>query len=61
MYCTLIDLLTLIYLLFIRCCALQGGFCVDDVQYRSRDAIGAPPGVCVYCLDGSILLGEDEP
>jgi hypothetical protein len=33
---------------------------VDDVECRSREAIGAPPGVCVYCLDGSVLLDEDE-
>jgi hypothetical protein len=39
---------------------MQGGFCVDDVECRSREAIGAPPGVCVYCLDGSVLLDEDE-
>ena len=33
---------------------------MDDVQYKTREAIGAPPGVCVYCLDGSVLLGEEE-
>jgi hypothetical protein len=31
-------------------------FCESDVKYRQRSNIGAPPGVKVYCLDGSVLL-----
>ena len=33
-------------------------FCEADIVYRSRAALGAPPGVRVYCLDGSLLLDE---
>ena len=32
----------------------------QDIVYRSRRAIGAPAGVRVYCLDGSVLLTETE-
>ncbi len=32
----------------------------QDIVFRSRRAIGAPPGVRVYCLDGSVLLTESE-
>jgi hypothetical protein len=35
-------------------------FCEADVVYRSRTAIGAPPGVRVYSLDGSLLLQESD-
>jgi len=35
-------------------------FCEADIVYRSRQAVGAPEGVRVYCLDGSVLLQEDE-
>ena len=35
-------------------------FCESDIVYRRRRQIGAPPGVRVYCLDGSLLLEEDE-
>jgi len=35
-------------------------FCEADVVYRSRGAIGAPKGVRVYCLDGSLLLEETD-
>jgi hypothetical protein len=35
-------------------------FCEADVVYRSRAAIGAPPGVRVYCLDGTLLLQEGD-
>jgi hypothetical protein len=35
-------------------------FCEADVVYRSREAIGAPRGVRVYCLDGSLLLEETD-
>lgn len=35
-------------------------FCEADVIYKSRAAIGAPPGVKVYCLDGSLLLQESD-
>ena len=31
-------------------------FCADDVLARSREEIGAPPGVTIYCVDGSVLL-----
>eukprot|EP01036_Dinobryon_divergens_P023202 gene23202-31523_t len=33
---------------------------IADIVYRSRAAIGAPSGCRVYCLDGSLLLREDE-
>lgn len=33
-------------------------FCSADMVYRTRGQIGAPPGVRVYCLDGSLLLSE---
>lgn len=35
-------------------------FCEADVIYRSRAQIGAPPGVRVYCLDGTLLLKESD-
>ena len=35
-------------------------FCEADIVYRSRAALGAPPGVRVYCLDGSLLLSGEE-
>eukprot|EP00981_Chlorochromonas_danica_P011658 scaffold4203_cov166-Ochromonas_danica.AAC.4 len=35
-------------------------FCEADIVYRSRGHIQAPPGVRVYCLDGSLLLDENE-
>jgi hypothetical protein len=35
-------------------------FCEADIVYRSRYAIGAPPHAKVYCLDGSLLLDEDD-
>jgi hypothetical protein len=35
-------------------------FCEADIIYRSRESIQAPPGVRVYCLDGSLLLDETE-
>jgi len=35
-------------------------FCEADIIYKSRTAIGAPPGVKVYCLDGSLLLHEGD-
>ena len=31
-----------------------------DQIYRSRSAIGAPAGVKVYCLDGSLLIRDNE-
>jgi hypothetical protein len=40
--------------------SVWSGFSVDDVVHRDRKSIGAPPGVVVYCLDGSVLLGQDE-
>ena len=35
-------------------------FCEADIVYRSRSTVGAPPGVRVYCLDGSLLLDEHD-
>ena len=35
-------------------------FCEADIVYRSRSTIGAPAGVRVYCLDGSLLLDEKD-
>ena len=35
-------------------------FCEADIVYRSREAIGAIEGVRVYCLDGSVLLQDNE-
>ena len=35
-------------------------FCEADIVYRSRQAIGAIEGVRVYCLDGSMLLQDNE-
>jgi hypothetical protein len=35
-------------------------FCEADIVYRSRSTVGAPPGVRVYCLDGSLLLDEKD-
>jgi len=35
-------------------------FCEADIVYRSRLAIGAPPGVRVYSIDGSLLLGPHD-
>jgi hypothetical protein len=32
----------------------------QDIIYRSRQSIGAPAGVRVYCLDGSLLLTETD-
>jgi hypothetical protein len=33
-------------------------FCEADVIYKLRETIGAPPGVRVYCLDGTLLIDE---
>jgi hypothetical protein len=35
-------------------------FCEADIVYRSRQAMGAPAGCRVYCLDGSLLLDETD-
>jgi hypothetical protein len=35
-------------------------FCEADIVYRSREAMGAPAGCRVYCLDGSLLLDETD-
>lgn len=35
-------------------------FCEADVVYRRRNAIGAPVNTKVYCLDGSVLLEENQ-
>lgn len=34
--------------------------CEDDVVFRDRATVRAPPGVRVYCLDGSLLLSEND-
>lgn len=34
-------------------------FCAADIVHANREIIQAPPGVRVYCLDGSPLLGEN--
>lgn len=35
-------------------------FCEADIMYRSRALVKAPPGVKVYCLDGSLLLNDTD-
>jgi hypothetical protein len=35
-------------------------FCEADVVLRDRHSIQAPLGVRVYCLDGSLLLNENQ-
>ena len=35
-------------------------FCEADIVYRDRGVVGAPKGVRVYCLDGSLLLDEND-
>jgi hypothetical protein len=40
--------------------SVWSGYCSDDVVHRDRKSIGAPEGVVVYCLDGSVLLEKDE-
>jgi hypothetical protein len=35
-------------------------FCEADIVFRERSVIGAPKGVRVYCLDGSLLLDEKD-
>ena len=35
-------------------------FCEADIMYRSRALVKAPPGVKVYCLDGSLLLNDSD-
>jgi hypothetical protein len=35
-------------------------FCEADIVCKIRDVIGAPKGVRVYCLDGSLLLNEND-
>lgn len=35
-------------------------FCAADVLATKRESIGAPKGVMVYALDGSILLGSSD-
>lgn len=35
-------------------------FCEADIVFKSRDAVGAPAGKRVYCLDGSLLLSETD-
>lgn len=35
-------------------------FCEADIVYKQRSQIGAPEGVKVYCLDGSLLLSEND-
>ncbi len=35
-------------------------FCAEDILATSRSAIGAPRGVTVYAVDGSVLFHDDE-
>jgi hypothetical protein len=35
-------------------------FCESDVRFRLRSLIGAPEGVPVYCLDGSVLISAQQ-
>ena len=35
-------------------------FSSEDVLATSREVIGAPAGVAVYGVDGSVILSEDE-
>ena len=35
-------------------------FSKGDLLATKREAIGAPPGVTVYCVDGSVILNESE-
>eukprot|EP01038_Epipyxis_sp_PR26KG_P006191 gene6191-8527_t len=34
--------------------------CAADIVYRSRESIGAPNNSRIYCLDGSLLLDEND-
>ena len=40
--------------------AVMSRFSAADLLATTRDAIGAPPGVTVYCVDGSVILNESE-
>ena len=33
-------------------------FCASDIKNKSRSSIGAPDDARVYCLDGSLLIGD---
>ena len=55
-----VSLLTLKTIICMYVCMQWCRFCEADIVYRSRAAIGAPSGCRVYCLDGSLLLREDE-
>jgi hypothetical protein len=35
-------------------------FCAEDIQATSRSTIGAPIGVVIYAVDGSVLFDEDR-
>jgi hypothetical protein len=35
-------------------------FSSEDVLASTRDVMGAPPGVAVYAIDGSVILNEFE-
>lgn len=35
-------------------------FCSEDIIAKTRYEIGAPPGVTVYAIDGSVMIDEDE-
>lgn len=35
-------------------------FCAEDVVACTRESIGAPPGVTVYAVDGSVLFEQSE-
>ena len=37
-----------------------GRFCAADILHPHRSLVGAPPGVPVYALDGSVILKPDQ-
>lgn len=43
------------------CTQVFARFCAADMLYTTRQAMGAPPNVPVYALDGSLAIGSDEP
>lgn len=39
---------------------MLGRFCAPDILHPHRQLIGAPPGVPVYALDGSVILRAND-
>ena len=35
-------------------------FCAEDILANSRDSIGAPEGVAIYAVDGSVLFESND-